>query len=212
MTNQPYTPPHLHVSAFNCPMCNAFAKQHWETLYIGKDGTIRRADFWNSSTCEHCRGTSFWHQKDLVFPSSTIAPLPNTDLPGDIVADYQEAASILSHSPRGAAALLRLCVQKLCKHLGEDGKNINNDIASLVSKGLSPTIQKSLDIVRVVGNEAVHPGTLDIRDDPETAIALFGLINIIADSMISQPKHIDELYSKLPETKLAEINRRDTKN
>src|SRR4051812_34965142 len=103
--------------------------------------------------------------------------------------------------PRGAAALLRLSIQKLCKQLGEKGKNIDEDIASLVSKGLNPRLQRSLDIVRVIGNEAVHPGTLDLRDDKETALKLFGLVNLIVDAMISQPKREDELYEDLPVAK-----------
>ncbi|PCD67106.1 hypothetical protein CO648_15425 [Rhizobium phaseoli] len=133
----------------------------------------------------------------------------NPDTPQDIAADYREAASILQRSPRGAAALLRLGIQKLCKHLGEPGKNINDDIASLVRKGLDPRIQKALDVLRVVGNEAVHPGTLDLNDDPDTALSLFRFFNLIVEKMISEPKHVDEVYSKLPADKLRAIESRD---
>ena len=88
-----------------------------------------------------------------------------------------ESRTILDLSPRGAAALLRLCIQKLCKQLGQPGKNINDDIAALVKAGLDPKIQKALDIVRVIGNECVHPGTMDLRDDREIAAKLFVLVN-----------------------------------
>jgi hypothetical protein len=145
----------------------------------------------------------------MVHPDSSSAPLPNADLPEDIREDYEEARSIINRSSRGAAALLRLCVQKLCKHLGESGKDINADIKALVKKGLNPTIQKSLDIVRVIGNQAVHPGQIDLRDQPETAIHLCQLINIIAEAMITQPKMIEELYAGLPETKRDQIHKRD---
>jgi hypothetical protein len=130
-------------------------------------------------------------------------------LPANIFADFQEARSIVQRSPRGAAALFRLCIQKLCVHLGETGKNINSDIAALVKKGLNPKIQKSLDIVRVIGNESVHPGTIDVQDEPQTAAQLATLINLIVDEMITRPQLVDELYAKLPEAKREEIKKRD---
>lgn len=61
----------------------------------------------------------------------------------------------------------------------------------------------------MVGNEAVHPGTMDLRDDRATAEELFRLLNIIAEAMITQPKRIDEMYSKLPQNKLQGIAQRD---
>ena len=81
----------------------------------------------------------------------------------DIKDDFVEAASILNASPRGSAALSRLIVQKLMSYLGGQGKDINANIAYLVKNGLEPEIQKALDIVRVTGNSAVHPGELALK-------------------------------------------------
>lgn len=144
-----------------------------------------------------------------MYPDSAGIDSPNDDLDDDIVADYNEAASILQKSPRGAAALLRLAVQKLCKQLGEPGKDINTDIGNLVQKGLSPTIQQALDALRVIGNESVHPGQIDLRDDPGTAQALFRLLNKIAETMITEPRQIQEIYDKIPESKKKAIEKRD---
>jgi len=105
--------------------------------------------------------------------------------------------------------LLRLGIQKLCKHLGEPGKNINEDIASLVKKGLDPRIQRALDVLRVIGNEAVHPGTMDLSDDPDTAMSLFRFFNLIVEKMISEPRHVDDVYAKPPPDKLKAIEHRD---
>ncbi|MDH0865615.1 DUF4145 domain-containing protein [Mitsuaria sp. GD03876] len=163
------------------------------------------------SECFHCKKLAVWAQRQLVSPSAKSGPASNDDLPDEIRRDYEEARSIVGDSPRGAAALLRLCVQKLCKHLGESGSDINKDIGSLVTKGLDPTVQKALDIVRVIGNESVHPGELDLRDDQETALLLFELINAIADRMITHPKKVEAIYSKLPEKKLQGIMIRDAK-
>lgn len=123
----------------------------------------------------------------MVFPLVVLAPAPNPDLPNEIAVDFEEARNVAPRSSRAAAALLRLCVQKLCIHLGEPGDNINSDIANLVGKGLPAKIQQALDIVRVIGNNAVHPGQIDLRDDSETAYQLFNLVNLIADVMITQP-------------------------
>lgn len=126
-----------------------------------------------------------------------------------MLRDYEEAGRIVSESPRGAAALLRLAIQKLCVVLGEIGEKIDDDIKSLVKKGLTPMVQQALDAVRVIGNESVHPGTLDLKDDRDTAMRLFSLVNIIAEQMVSNPKHVQELYDKLPESKRKAIEKRD---
>jgi hypothetical protein len=131
-------------------------------------------------------------------------------MPPDVRADFLEANEILDKSPRGAAALLRLCIQKLLIHLGEKGKNINDEIGNLVQKGLDRRIQQALDVVRVVGNAAVHPGQIDLRDDKTTAGKLFGLVNVIVESQITQAKHIEEMYDTIvPETVKAQIEKRD---
>jgi hypothetical protein len=131
-------------------------------------------------------------------------------MPADALADFDEASRVFTRSPRSSAALLRLAIQKLMVVLGEKGKKIDDDIASLVKKGLPVKIQQALDIVRVVGNNAVHPGMIDLNDDPGTAQALFGLVNLIVERMISEPMRIDELYGKLPPGSREAIERRDT--
>lgn len=122
---------------------------------------------------------SIWIGEKLLYPESTSAPGPHDDLPQELLLDYIEASSIVNKSPRGAAALLRLVLQKLMVCLGEQGKDINKDISSLVQKGLHPHVQQALDIVRVIGNESVQPGQLDLKDDITTALQLFELINFI---------------------------------
>ncbi len=69
---------------------------------------------------------------------------------------------------------------------------MDNKIGYLVSNGLPEQIQKALDSVRVIGNESVHPGEIDLEDDPETAITLFELLNIVIEFTITQDKKITE--------------------
>ena len=162
------------------------------------------------SICFNCEGIAIWVHDRIVFPAKKIGSPPNPDLPSEICRDFNEARSIVDLSPRGAAALLRLSIQKLCVHLGERGRNIDHDIASLVRKGLNPLVQQSLDLVRVIGNDAVHPGAIDIRDDRDCAERLFDLVNIVAEQMISHPKSVKEMYEKLPASKINAIERRDS--
>ncbi len=205
----PYTAPALNVKAFNCPHCNAYADQRWHGSLIHTAGNYATLNGFMIAICMHCKKPSYWFNEQMIYPSKVTAPLPNSDLPDNIKTDFEEARQIANLSPKGAAALLRLVIQKLCVHLGEPGKDINKDIGSLVKKGLSPKIQKALDIVRVIGNESVHPGQIDLNDDPATTTKLFELINIIADTMITQPKEIDKLFDSLPEGKKEAIQRRD---
>jgi hypothetical protein len=131
-------------------------------------------------------------------------------MPEEITADYLEAGQILSRSPRGAAALLRLAIQKLCPILGATKSDINGAIGELVEAGrINPSIQQALDTVRVIGNEAVHPGTLDLKDGHAMALALFNLVNFIIAKAITEPRQLQELYSSLPPAKLAGIAQRD---
>ncbi len=160
--------------------------------------------------CIHCGIETIWLQEKMIFPSSSSAPLANSEMPENVRAIYEEASSIFSASPRAAAALLRLGLQILCEHLGGKGKNINDDIANLVLNGLPPIVQQSLDIVRVTGNDAVHPGQIDV-DSAETVGTLFELINIIVEYMIAMPNKVSGIYKQLPAKKLEEIEKRDEK-
>ena len=145
------------------------------------------------------------------FSINNSIPPANSDLSTDIKQDYDEARSIANLSPRGAAALLRLAIQKLCIELGGSGDNLNQDIGTLVQRGLSVRVKQALDIVRVIGNECVHPGQIDLNDNPEIAQSLFSLVNIITEKMITEPIQIERLFSSLPAGKLDQITKRDSK-
>jgi Domain of unknown function (DUF4145) len=214
--NGKYIMPSFGGQAFNCVDCHVFTKQHWY-LMTGSliNGYVMQVQIQDNrfsiSLCEHCRFPTIWCGEKIIFPLNLSAEPPNEDLPEEIKRDYEEARSIFNLSPRGSAALLRLAIQKLCAHLGQPGKNIDSDIQALVKAGLPSGVQKALDSLRVIGNESVHPGTLDLNDDRDTASQLFGLVNFIVEKMITEPRKIDEIYNKLPENKLKAIEARDGK-
>ncbi|WP_204524174.1 DUF4145 domain-containing protein [Corticimicrobacter populi] len=192
----------------------------WEKLYrhiydpTGGPDDYEHEALWQC-ICYSCRGITLWQgfnvSGKMLSPQTTSAPMPHANLPDACSRDYSEARSIAQASPRGAAALLRLCIQKLCVELGQPGKNINSDIAALVKEGLPTRVQQALDIVRVVGNEAVHPGVMTEEDHADQVHTLFELVNIIVEQMISQPQRLENMFASLPEGSREAIAKRDSK-
>lgn len=162
------------------------------------------------SRCFVCKRSAVWLRGQLIFPVNSAPVEPNEDLPEEVRADFLEAAAIASASPRGAAALLRLSIEKLCLHLGKTG-GIDKMIGDLVADGLHMKVQQALDVVRVIGNESVHPGSIDVKDDPATVQSLFRLVNIIAETMITDHRKVAEMFNGLPPEKLAGIEQRNAR-
>ncbi len=204
-----YIAPRVFEGSFTCPYCGAIAQQAWWTIaWDGNHYGNENSNALRIGGCTHCQERTLWIKDQMYYPDTGTAPFPNIEMPGTVLSLYGEAASIASKSPRGAAALLRLAVQVLCKELGEKGTNINDDIKNLVSKGLPGIVQQSLDIVRVTGNNAVHPGQIDV-DDPAVVARLFDLLNIIVEYMIALPKRVSGLDSSLPTNAIEAIKKRD---
>ncbi len=181
-----------------CLRCGAYARQRWFPFVVGYQykGSGEGAAWWGigreaagvaMSFCEACRQPVVWHGQSPIWPLTTSAPPAVEAMPEEARADFDEAREVVDRSPRSAAALLRLSLQKLCRHLGRPGKNIDDDIRALVESGLPDTVRQALRAVRTVGDDAVRPGELDHHDDRETALALFDLVNTVADKMIAEP-------------------------
>src|SRR5688572_12317084 len=139
-----YVKPTVWGTSFTCPHSGAFAMQEWKYRTWEFDAVPPGPQNRNNATlrvnrCAHCSQYCLWLNEVMVWPDRGEAPPPNPDMPDGVKKYYDEAASIAQKSPRGAAALLRLAIQVLCKELNEKGDNINADIASLVKKGLPVT-------------------------------------------------------------------------
>lgn len=208
MSREKYYPPRFRETAFHCPMCNVKAQQLWNSVYVGG----RAIDMLMIAQCSHCRKSSFWINKQLVFPRETTAPPAHEDMPESVLEYYNEARDISDISPRSAAALLRIATKKLCEHLGENEPNLNHAIGNLHKRELPQSVIKSLDTVRIVGNEGgAHEGQIDLtgEDNKEVVDRLFWLINFIVEKTISDPKQIDEAFSAMPEDKRRGVKDRD---
>jgi hypothetical protein len=169
-----------------------------------------RCDSWvGIATCYNCKKKIIWVNNHYLYPDIT-AEEANLDMPESVKQLYNEAGLIYNKSPRAACALLRLAVDKLCNELGETDRDINKNIGALVKKGLPQTVQQALDVVRVDGNKAVHPGQIAFDvDDKATATMLMRLLNMIVDRMITEPNEIDSLYQGLPKSVRESIDKRD---
>lgn len=224
-----YKEPTFNANAFTCPYCQTYAEQNWDVTYIiqgqskycfNNEYSMRQyismtesmqenIPLISISTCKVCERYHVWYNGKMIIPSNSSIPMPLDDMPEVVKELYLEAREVYPISEKSACAILRLAVQHLCKELGEKGKNINDDIASLVKKGLSVEVQKVLDIIRVVGNNAVHPGVMDEHDTKEYAVKMFELLNFIVNDRIIKPKEIESLYNGLPKGALKGIEKRD---
>lgn len=205
-----YINPVVFGNSFTCPHCGAIAKQNWWNIgFDKKNYSDQESNKIRVGSCDHCEEQTLWIMAEMFYPNVGNAPFPNSEMPQNVKIIYLEAASIYSKSPRGASALLRLGVQLLCKELGEKGENINDDIKKLVAKGLPKLVQESLDIVRLTGNDAVHPGQID-TDDGDVVLQLFNLTNVIIEYMIALPKKVSGIYGSLPINSIKTIEKRDS--
>ena len=198
-----------------CPYCHVYAQFDWNFKQEIKSEKHKYKLI--VAKCTSCYSDSVWFQNlqtnedVLVFPNypSKLAD-PNPDMPDDIKQIYVEAAKVLNDSPRASAALSRLAIDKLTKELSNKS-SLDKRIGDLVSKGLPTKLQQAFDIVRIIGNNAVHPGEIDLSDNQEMAKSLLSLLNMITDNLITQPNQIDKFYNSLPERQLKHIEKRDSK-
>lgn len=243
-----YISPQYQLKVFSCPHCGAITEQQWSSLLISIfNGMTSRYEYYSTGVfqtrCVVCNNMTLWIQKNnkeqedcnqgeldaltnescndeyrMVYPQTLTSCAPSEDMPNSVKELYNEARAIVTLSPRGAAALLRLALDKLCDEICPDCKQskyagkINDKIGLLVANGLSNKLQKAFDFVRITGNDAVHElGLIDIKDNPEIANALFALLNLITEKMITENKQIDDLYNLIPESRRDKIEERNKK-
>ncbi|MBO7416832.1 MAG: DUF4145 domain-containing protein [Bacteroidaceae bacterium] len=209
-----YIEPKKELIKYTCPHCNTISQMEkdWHRFQSDINGSLERKTIRNQLTihkCQCCGKKIIWIDNDYVYPD-IVAEVACPDMPESVKQLYNEAGLIYNKSPRAACALLRLAIDRLCNELGETDRDINKNIGALVKKGLPQSVQQALDVVRVVGNKAVHPGQISFDvDDKSTAIMLMRLLNIIVERMITEPNEIDSLYQGLPESVKESIEKRD---
>ena len=200
--------------AFSCPHCGTNTRYKW--YYLAKGGISEKGFNYYAGfvpdlkfgLCSQCNNFTLWLNEKLIYPLLSLAPKPTEDMPISVKKTFLEARSIVNSSPRAASALLRLSVQKLIKHLGEKSRNLETAVSNLIEKGLSNKFYDALLAVRIIGKKAVKPGVINSKDDRNTSIALFILVNMLVESTISQQRKVNQLFISLPKPKTIKKRKR----
>ena len=152
------------------------------------------------SRCYNCKGFTVWVRDRLVFPVRGDEPAEivvegefeeveeHVEEDGEdqeVSEDFEEAAAILNKFPRGAAALTRVCIQNMMPLLKENAKNLDENISSLVRKGLEVEIQQAMDALQVVRKNPSQTTEVDLKEENEAAkIFLTSLRQILKRRML----------------------------
>jgi hypothetical protein len=179
-------------------------------------GPVQGTDLhWGS--CPNCEGFIFdlvnWKRDyhggeevvegyERVYPLSSARLSPPAEVPDSIRAEYKEAASIATLSPRGAAALARRCLQLALHDRGFRAKTLEKEIGLAEGDAnCTPTLRQSLHLVRMVGNYAAHPtedgaGSL-LNVEPGEVEALFGALDDFFDAFYVRPSRHQEMIAAI---------------
>lgn len=146
-----------------------------------------------------------------LYPAIKIGatPAPHEKMPLEVVKLFNEARTIFGNSPKSSAALLRLALEALLTSLKIPGKSIHQKIGSLFASDLltERTIQ-ACDCIRLMGNEGVHIGEINLAEGTNIALDMFNVINYIIED-IDTIKKIEKMYANIPKTKKDEIEKRN---
>jgi hypothetical protein len=122
-------------------------------------------------------------------------------MPAEIKEDYNEARAIAEESPRASTALLRLATKQLLASIDAAGKSPYRMLGTLAEEGvIDERVQHADNSLRVYGNESVHPATVNVSDDDETAMKLFELLNYIVRRTITDEAFVESMYSSVPDS------------
>lgn len=217
--------PTFEQRSFKCPHCGDRAVMKWRTVLLDtqpswdisqiyqqmrNNNNVGLDQFhgveipqrmetgnWKCAVCDGCQLVSLWKDTEMVWPNASLAPKASTDMHEEVAKVFNEAREVVRASPRAAAALLRLAIEMLCGELGYKEGSLKKKIEDLVADhGISKDSERAFSIIRNVANHQVHPGTINLEDDPELAYGLFELTNFVIYEVVTKPKKVDEIESK----------------
>ncbi|WP_433584578.1 DUF4145 domain-containing protein [Microbacterium hydrocarbonoxydans] len=236
------TAPGREAAVIQCPRCKVRAQQVWGQLSFHRpkspqepfhdeaavdvrteqwiDGSTRSVQSkWRVAHCQGCDQKTLWRDGVNVYPITSIAPAPHPRMDTDVKTLFEEAGRVLPLSRRAGAALVRAALEKQVRILDLDapkGARLDDHIARLSTR-VSKPLGELLDVIRHVGNAALHGSENDdlvimyLSDDvaaDEIAELLFDAINDLVDELVARPEKTSALWSKLPDGVRATIERK----
>lgn len=189
---------HEPHGAVRCPRCGSEAPPRWFPFVVGYEhkgsrggqalwGIGREVEDVVLGLCADCHLPTLWHAGSPVWPARTSAPPAAPGMPPAALAGFEEARRVFDSSPRSSAALLRLSLRELLEHAGLPDPAASDEARASARWTLPAGVWQSLRDVRAAGDDAVPPGRLDPRDDRESALALFDLVNVLVVRLIVEP-------------------------
>ena len=213
-----YIPPKFNEKAFNCPYCGVYAHQEWFSgvgygnlarQYMGDIvdvvGIKGKLDGMSVSVCSHCDNKVLWLNENILLPRNLPVPPPPEDTPLEVKRIYIEAGMVLNDSPRASGALIRLALELLLQNINKNKLSLNENINKLMESGITQQLIKAVSILRINGNDIMHTGVIKILENKDDVVYLFELFNMIVEELIEEPKKLNEIYNKIPESKRKQI-------
>jgi hypothetical protein len=176
-----------------CDGCNSYALHQKTTI---NNLTTDQPVGLTVVVCRQCSHSSVIVQSPdgistIVYPLTFVGPSPATGMPDGVRRLFDDARAVGRQSPRAAVALMRVALERLVPGAG----TLHTRITSIAT---GAHVQRSMDLVRVIGNAALHDDEkVDFDPGPDVAVKLMELMNILIDVHL-QERPIQELRSIVP--------------
>lgn len=139
----------------------------------------------------------------LIYPRDVPPDRAPADIDAAIKQFYDEARSILTLSPSGAALLARSCLQQVIRRkLNITERNLQVEIQRAIQcPEISQPTRKALDDVRTIGNWAAHDD-VDLAKsilpvDLEEAMYTIEVLELFFDDLYLKPARISAMNARV---------------
>ena len=145
-----------YLCFYKCPSPNCRKMIYWLELW----STDIVDDKYDSSGLEIIGAIRIPKEKlqeiHYINARSNIPLMYKSEIPKEIISNYEEALAVLSISPKASALLSRRCLESIISFLtGGEVKNLFNSIEEIKST-ISASSAENIDYLRRIGKYAAH--------------------------------------------------------